>query len=86
MFCVIQKFIHALSPTPAAMMSASELATPVPLTTPSPYDPQPSGPNRGGGAGLLGAGKPAWAAAVEAEGGAGGIGGEAPWRYAAPPP
>lgn len=33
----LQKFIHALSPTPASKMSASELCTKPPNTTMSPY-------------------------------------------------
>lgn len=38
----LQKYLHALSPTPASQLSPSDLAAAPPNTTPSPYEPQPS--------------------------------------------
>eukprot|EP00897_Mesotaenium_endlicherianum_P011003 jgi/Mesen1/9931/ME000070S09221 len=39
-----QKFIHALSPTPASQMAPPDLAARPPNTTPSPYGPPPPPP------------------------------------------
>lgn len=90
-----QKFLHALSPTPASHLPADELGVPVPGSTPSPYEeivtPVPklwhgSNPNSS----LSSANEkvtpvtvPAWALKVESE--EKGQEGQF-WRYSGPPP
>lgn len=38
----MQKYLHALNPTPSSQLSSADLAAAPPNTTPSPYEPQPS--------------------------------------------